>query len=286
MIRFTASIEGLTLKVTVSGFAIYLDNWAINDLAEGDPDRRKRFLETIDAGAELIFSVSNAAELAGPQGRSADAAKAFLNEIGPRWYPVELDTSEVIKRELNGQKPATSCISARFLQDYTRIQMAQGDTKKIVDPQDLLRLGGVLEWVGPQRDSIRNGSADFDAMLAKKIGERRSKFKRNPSREDRGFPILSFRPDMPASFAFHNLLRTLIVEGQPVKKGDGLDFCHAVMASGFANFAALDKHWKRRIEGLPQPNGLARIYGPWELDQLVTDIESWVNSNQRLAASR
>lgn len=71
-------------------------------------------------------------------------------------------------------------------------------------------------------------------------------------------------------------MRTLIVEakGHPLKPGDALDFSHAVMASAFASVATLDKHWKRRVEGLPKPNGLARVYYEPELDQMVTDIGS------------
>jgi hypothetical protein len=70
-----------------------------------------------------------------------------------------------------------------------------------------------------------------------------------------------------------------------VKKGDGLDFCHAVMGSAFASVATLDKHWKRRVEGLPKPNGLARIYSGTELGQMVTDIE-WVLKNRPSRAEK
>jgi hypothetical protein len=38
----------------------------------------------------------------------------------------------------------------------------------------------------------------------------------------------------------------------------------------------IDKQWKRRVEGLPKPNKLARIYYQPELDKMVTDIEVWV----------
>jgi hypothetical protein len=51
------------------------------------------------------------------------------------------------------------------------------------------------------------------------------------------------------------------------------------MGSAFASVAALDKHWKRRVEGLPKPNGLARIYSKPDLDTMVADIESWVTSS-------
>jgi hypothetical protein len=70
-------------------------------------------------------------------------------------------------------------------------------------------------------------------------------------------------------------MRGLISDsGYQMKKGDGIDFCHAVMASAFANFATLDKQWKRRVESLPQPNRGTRIYYEPELGAMVDDIES------------
>jgi hypothetical protein len=85
----------------------------------------------------------------------------------------------------------------------------------------------------------------------------------------------TFNPARPATFVCGNLAKALIVESKShsVKKGDGMDFCHAVMGSAFASFATLDGNWKRRVEALPKPNRLARIYDASQLDQMVTDIE-------------
>ena len=89
MIRATSETDGafLTVNASVSGPVVYLDSWAIGYLAEGDLQRRRRFIEAM-RGMDLLFSVTNAAELSGPQGRSADMVRAFLDEIGPRWVPV------------------------------------------------------------------------------------------------------------------------------------------------------------------------------------------------------
>src|SRR5216683_2407797 len=113
MIRATSKPDGpcFTLNASVSGPVVYLDNWAVGDLAEGDPSRRKRFITALHSGMELLFSVTNAAELSGPRGKSADAVRAFLDEIGPRWFPVELDQTEVVKRELKGAGSNDSCAS-------------------------------------------------------------------------------------------------------------------------------------------------------------------------------
>lgn len=283
MIRATSGIDGppLTFNATVGGLAIYLDNFSLVELARHDPPRRRRFIDALHSGAELLFSVTNAAELAGLQGRSLDAVRTFLDEVGPHWFPVELDPFEVVKREGNGASQAESCLSKRFLKDYFTDTFANvfPNSGKVIDlSQDSIRLGAVLDWVSPQRNSILRGAADLDDALIKRICTHRTEFERNPPWLDQKFPILLFNPTMPATFVYVNLVRTLIVEAKAyqLKKGDGLDFCHAVMASAFASIATLDKHWKRRIEDLPKPNGLARIYYQPELDTMVTDIEFWL----------
>jgi hypothetical protein len=143
--------------------------------------------------------------------------------------------------------------------------------------EQFFRLGPVLDWVGPQRDSIRKRMAALDAALIKRISEYSTEFERSPAWLDQRFPALPFNPSKPATFAYVNLVRNLIInaKAQPLKEGDGVDFCHAIMASAFASIATLDKHWKRRVESLPKPNDLARIYYEPELDKMVVDIESW-----------
>jgi hypothetical protein len=83
-----------------------------------------------------------------------------------------------------------------------------------------------------------------------------------------------------AFFVYMNMLRILAVQASSLKKGDGLDFCHAVMACAFASFATLDKRWKHRVASLPTPNRHARIYFPSELDQMAVDIE-WAVMSER-----
>ncbi len=271
----------LTLNATVSGLAVYLDNWSLIDLAKGDPSRRKRFVDAVGTGGDLLFSATNAAELTGPQGRSLDAVRTFLDEVGPHWFPVELNPFVVVNRELEGAVPAESCISTDFMKQYfaDRTVGYSPNSGKVIDlSEHFFRLGAVLDWVGLQRESIRKNTAALDAALIEKINGYRAESEGDPPWLDQRFPALPFNRSMPATFAYVNLVRTLIVEAKAyqLKKGDGSDFCHAVMASAFASVATLDRQWKRRVEGLPKPNGLAHIYYQPELDKMVTDIESWL----------
>lgn len=276
MIRITSS----GLHVSVGGPVVYLDNWAIYDLAENDLERRWRFLEAVHSGIDLLFSVTNAAELSGPHGRSAEVVREFLDAIGPHWFPAPLDATAVVKREMAGERPELACIDQNFFKSYVARQMRPyvSDPAKLVEVSDrLFRLGPVLDWVGPQRESISEGSAEFDAMIKGRMLVVREMSRRDRESFDRRFPARPLDSRRRAGFVYANLLRIMALDADSLKKGDGLDFCHTVVGFAYASFAALDKHWKRRVANLP-PNPLARVYSAGELDQMVTDMESWHGS--------
>ena len=97
-------------------------------------------------------------------------------------------------------------------------------------------------------------------------------------------PEQKFNPSRATAFLCYNLMRDLIADsGFQIKKGDGLDFFHAVIAGAFSTFATLDKQWKRRVENLPKPNRLPRIYYEPELGTMMNDIEAAL---MQLKASR
>src|SRR5262249_28586400 len=105
----------------------------------------------------------------------------------------------------------------------------------------------------------------------------RADVKRDTERLDRVLPSAEFDPGKPATFVYMNLLRQLVLnKGDNLKKGDGIDFCHAVIGAAYASAMTLDIQWKRRIEALPQPNQLARVYAPSELRVFVEDLEQFV----------
>jgi hypothetical protein len=277
MIRAMSSADEPFLTASVSGLAVYLDNWAIGNLAEGDPSRRARFIRAMRSGIDLLFSATNAAELSGPQGRSADSIRAFLDEIGPHWFPVELDATAVVKREMAGESSERVCVSRNLLIDYVshRLRDYPPGCGKIIDfSESFFCLGAILDWVDPQRDSIRRSAVELDETLRKVVATHADQQKQNPHWLDEKLAPMPFHPARPSCFAYSHLMRTLVLDRIPLQAGDGMDFCHAVMATAFAHFATLDKRWKHRVTRLPKPNGLARVYYGPELDEMVTDIEN------------
>lgn len=96
-------------------------------------------------------------------------------------------------------------------------------------------------------------SAEFDTMLIEGVKKCRVKSKRDQNWLNIALPVRHIEPRKPATFAYYHLMRNLIGDrGDTLKQGDGNDFFHSVMASAYASFAALDQHWKRRIETASQ----------------------------------
>jgi len=279
------------MTASVNGPAVFLDNFAIKDLAKGDPDRRARFIATLNRGVDVMFSVSNAAELSGPQGSSFIAIRKFLDEIDTHWFPVEFNPHECIKREQQRQHLPFFC--ERLLKTFIAERMRRSPEIKMADlpaslPSDFFRLGHFMDWLAPQRNGIIDGKREMGLNLRNDIMAHWAEHRKNPGWLDANLPELPFTVDRPATYVYGNLLRLLVREakGRVIMPNDGIDFAQAVIGTAYANVATLDKHWKRRVETiLPVPNRLARIYYQPELDKMVRDIERSLD-NASLARGR
>src|SRR6185295_3169370 len=97
-------------RATVRRVGVYLDNFSIISFAKGNSDRRQRLIRAFHQGADLMFSPTNAAEIIGPECQSSlDAVRAFLDAVGPCWFPIEgPDLVAVLDREESGADRATA----------------------------------------------------------------------------------------------------------------------------------------------------------------------------------
>jgi hypothetical protein len=113
---------------------------------------------------------------------------------------------------------------------------------------------------------------------------RRVAYEHNKARFGSVMPLPTYDANTPATFCWNGLIRLLILEGKAYqwKRGDSADFCHALLAASYAQFATLDKHWKRRIGLLPTPNSLAVVYYEPELERFVAEVEKAVTASPYL----
>ena len=117
MIRFTTE-DGKPTCIAELGdrVGVYLDNDSLIHLSK-HADLRQRFVGAIRRRGTLLFSFTNAIEVAGPQGASAAAVWSFLDDIGPEWIPLALSPWDVARREKAGFG-ARSAVSARFVECF------------------------------------------------------------------------------------------------------------------------------------------------------------------------
>lgn len=284
MIRFTTAEDRKPLCVTeLRGVGVYLDNDSLIELATGQEPRRQRFIDTIRRGGTPLFSWTNAIEIAGPQGESARAVRDFLNSIGPDWIPLELNPCCVVEKEQAGLVERAP-VSDHFIEVYfqQRAYDLSPEGNKVLDlsAEKFFRLGTVLDWVQANRDNIRRDVLQIYEALRDRLSQLRADYDNNPTSLEELLPPVPFGERQAATFVWIHLQRILVVEAKAFqfKKNDALDFCHAVVAAGYGSLATLDRQWKRRVEQLPKPNNLARMYYRPEMDELVDVLEALVTS--------
>lgn len=283
MIRFDYANDEVVCEVDVRDrLPVYLDNDAIIELSKGPDKRRARFVSAIRARGTLVFSLANAAEIGGPQGASGEAVRAFLDSIGACWAPLELNPWKAVEKEERGEWQRAT-ISERFVTSYFQqraYEQSPGGSRLLnLDADHFFRLSAIAEWSLDPRAGVSAQAAQLDAELVKTVANARAEFEADPATLDRRWPPIGFDSKRAATFALVHLMRLLVFEAKSrtLKKNDGLDLCHTVLASSTAALASLDKHWKGRVLRLPTPNELARVFYRPELDELVEALEAAVN---------
>ena len=168
MIR-AACVDGTpTFESSVRGVAIYLDTFAIKSLARGDASLRRRFVAALDNGADLLFSITNGVEISGFQGSSSQTIKAFLDELGPNWYPVKMSPHEVMKCEAEGLPPSKCVLADNLLRAFftNRTSKHVPDSGMVIDlSESFFKLGAFVDWLAPQREYFLSQCRTFGDFL-------------------------------------------------------------------------------------------------------------------------
>lgn len=279
MLRIESKDGVLGVACTNRGCGVYLDNDSLIDLAKGDSTRRDRFVSAIKKKGALLFSFTNAMELAGPQGRSADVVRVFLDSLGQYWMPLAMNVYKVMERE-QGRSESSPAFSEIFLKGYfqSRLQQVSDTTGGLlgISDESFFRLGSVVGWIQNNRDHVRQQAKEIDGMFRDLLGELVLQRRNDTMPKDLAV-MTDYSEQYPARFAFFQLQRVIWNEARAyrLKANDGIDFCHAVVASSYGSIITLDKHWKRRILEIPKSHRLAKTFYRAELDELVDELDAF-----------
>ena len=157
MMSVDAGPDGLPVIVAkLEGVAVYLDNWAIIELANGDPKRRERFVNALKSCGSLMFSFTNSIELGEAEHEPASACARSWTKSARTGFPIELNPWTVMDREIAGQTNPTPCISTLFIETFTQDRMFEQSPggSKVVDlsPENFFTLTSVMKWANEKKD--------------------------------------------------------------------------------------------------------------------------------------
>ena len=266
MIRVTSTLDGgVEVEARLERQpSIYLDQDSLLDLAT-TPARRTRFIETFKRKGTLLFSWTNALDLSGPQGSSAQHIKSFLEELGAHWIPLEINPWKVERKE-SGAEPSsgTPCVSESFLRAY--YPHIHGG---------LMTLGKVIDLIAQDRDEFVTEIERLKREADRMVVSWRAGYEVNPASLDEFLPSLRYNPEQPVTFILREMARLVTREAKSHKwkPNDGVDFMHAIVSAGYGDFVLLDKHWKARVSKVAPPRSYPWLYYRFELDHFLDAFE-------------
>jgi hypothetical protein len=142
------------------------------------------------------------------------------------------------------------------------------------DLEGFFDLSRVLAWSSDAafRDALGRTSEQSTAALIARVARLRQLHEEDPEMFDRG--RVTFERS-PATFIFHGFVELLVVQrGLTLKRGDGVDFNHALIAATLADLASLDKAWKRRLLEVRAWPGRPTVFYRPEAEAMVTSLEA------------
>jgi len=269
---------------TSGRFLCYLDLDSLIELSkDGSTVLRDRFLVALRRRGLLAFSWTQAIEIGRLAGDNLRRVRDFLCEIGPLWLPFEMKFGSVLEREASGG--AGPPLSHRMAEHA--LLMTKGIVGTFPSPV------AVLDFVELERSADKSASAsgpggwlrtqqgDLLDTLVAQVQSLHAKMEKEGVGIDKVLPPVAFHVDRRCAFVFNHLLRhlTLTARSHTLTLNDAMDFLHAVVAVGYCRVVALDKRWKERVESIPKPNDLGRVYFRAELDQVVDRFEYLVSQS-------
>ena len=84
---------------------------------------------------------------------------------------------------------------------------------------------------------------------------------------------IAFNLNHPGKFVFNRLRQLIQKENFKIDTNDPLDFLHAVVPLGYADFVLLDKHWADLANKLKIPSPKVRVYSSKQVDKFMEDLE-------------
>lgn len=233
---------GLELIQAAEAPVVYLDHWALSELA-ADKSLSARFATALEArGGTLALSWANLSEFSKVTSEEQPTStETFIDSNLPRLFFLESDPFKVWEREdslLAGGPRVAPHGDADLFREFAKLK-----------PQDLkpfTSLGLFSQMRGQLRDTFER----LKGIFVERVEVLRAEYA-----TDLEFQAAVDRPPTGASiqsglrFMVREVLRPWIVDKQRrVEPNDALDFYHVVVPAAYCEFVLVDKDWRTIVE--------------------------------------
>jgi hypothetical protein len=248
--------------------ALYLDQFALYHFARQEDDR-ERFFAAFEHVGELLFSSINLMEVGFLEGDSAKSVRDFLSRIGPHWVPIEFDPLKVAQAEIDhaaAQGTKANALSGSLL---ALLWDASGKN------EDVTLAAAIDAFEREDRAAHKNELQIARDAMAQQVADWAKRYDAMPAEAKQAFvPIVGAGPTLQIATT---VFRAVLDEAKGYKwmPNDAYDFTHAIVPLAYADAVFLDKQWKRRMERLTLPEGVARIFYGAETCEFLDWLESF-----------
>jgi hypothetical protein len=246
MISVQVGAREVSILQSATPPVVYLDQWALMDIAEGS---HQRFTEVLlRRGGTLALSVSHLVESAKLSSRQTRAGiEGLLASVCPHLCFIQLKAGRVVDKEdalLAGRSLAGPQFDNAFLEVFV-LRGRTGRDYRGLNPVGLL---SELREVGPLGEQVGLIVQKLHATFDEDLARRREHYagdagaRRRVRRPPKGPP----RP-FPTRFLFEELLNSLVRDRMTMTTNDWMDFWHSVVPVSYCDFVLLDRRWHAKV---------------------------------------
>jgi hypothetical protein len=250
---------------------IYLDHWAMRLFAE-DTARRERFREVLKTKGTVLISIMNIREIADNTGQSATNLRAFLDAIGPRWFPISVNARRIAEREDSykvGDNPPM--LGDAIVRDDKFRQRLEGNDVSLAGLVDLTRAEDGMELIAAARK-------DEDLVICG-MQYWRNECATNKKILKEKWPKVRFDVAKPMRSIYNYIMRLCITDSFTFDDNHVRDLLHTTVPMAYADLVLLDPHWAGQANKVRKQLGLSeerpRLYTKATVDDFLADFEGW-----------
>lgn len=242
MIEITMSGDQLTVRHYATRPIVYLDHWALMDIADQFADR---FVSALLAReGTLALSWVNFVEISATSGVTSDNLTALLRRVFPHVIFLDTEAVSVISKEnefINQTRRGAPFLHGVWLDVFLGWKRTR--SLNPLDPDEFLEAFKSPQLRGSLKETVERGKAEMAEMLT----AARDKMRRDAEARKRiASPLPMGDPRVPPTrFVFEQALKYLLRGNQNLDNENHLqDLFHMVVPISYCRYVVLDKNWR------------------------------------------